>query len=351
MKKLFILFLCLFPLIAYADNDTVIDGSSDVRVGRQSVLFYERPTDPGSPSANGIKLFSKDKAGTTTLYVKDSAGIVSEIINTNSFSGLESDPYAVLLAGRSGGQTIKGGTGEGEDLSFWTNATGTVGSYFFTDLTDNGFVKTSGGTGLLSVDTSTYLTSEVDGSVTNELPIAGNLIDISGTPASTVDVDLTEAGDLTWGSGSASTMVHTYNLSGTDVTVTYGSNSVTFSGDLHVTGDTTTRMIKRVTSLTSSATPTINTDTCDYVDITALGTDITSMTTNLSGTPNNKDTLIFEIKDDGTPRAISWGSSFVAGGAPLPTTTVADKILTVGFIYSTANSLNKWRCVASAQEA
>jgi len=75
------------------------------------------------------------------------------------------------------------------------------------------------------------------------------------------------------------------------------------------------------------------------------------MTTNLTGTPTNKQTLFFEIKDNATARAITWGASFVAGGVALPTTTVASKILTVGFSYSTANSLNKWRCIASAQEA
>ncbi len=110
------------------------------------------------------------------------------------------------------------------------------------------------------------------------------------------------------------------------------------------------RITPRVTSITSSATPTINTDDCDAVDITALATAITSMTSNLSGTPANKDRLVFEIKDNGTARAITWGASFVAGGVALPTTTVLSKILTVGFMYSTANGLNKWRCIASAQE-
>ena len=37
--------------------------------------------------------------------------------------------------------------------------------------------------------TAGYLTDEVDGSVSNELPIAGNDIDISGSPASTVDIE------------------------------------------------------------------------------------------------------------------------------------------------------------------
>lgn len=124
------------------------------------------------------------------------------------------------------------------------------------------------------------------------------------------------------------------------------------AGVLELTsGALVARNRRRVTSITSAATPTVNTDNCDKVDITALAANITSMTTNLSGTPQNGDTLIYEIKDNGSARTIGWGASFVAGGVALPTTTVASKILTVGFVYSTANSLNKWRCVASKQEA
>lgn len=112
---------------------------------------------------------------------------------------------------------------------------------------------------------------------------------------------------------------------------------------------TNKRITPRVTSITSSATPTINTDSCDAVTITALATAITSMTSNLSGTPNNFDELMIRIKDNGTARAITWGASFEAKGVALPTTTVISKVLTVGFIYDTVTS--KWGCVGSVQEA
>lgn len=69
---------------------------------------------------------------------------------------------------------------------------------------------------------------------------------------------------------------------------------------------TNKRITPRVTTITSSATPTINTDNCDAVTITALAAAITSMTTNLSGTPSNFDKLIIRIKDNGTARAITW---------------------------------------------
>lgn len=104
----------------------------------------------------------------------------------------------------------------------------------------------------------------------------------------------------------------------------------------------------RVGTTTSSGTPTINTDSYDAYSITAQAAAITSFTTNLSGTPVNFQKLIIRIKDDGTGRAITWGASFVAKGVALPTTTVASKLLTVGFIYDTVAA--KWGCVASLQE-
>lgn len=125
-----------------------------------------------------------------------------------------------------------------------------------------------------------------------------------------------------------------------------GLAAATASGEPLVYGQ---RITPRVTTITSSATPTINTDNCDAVDITALAAAITSMTTNLSGTPSNFDKLTIRFKDNGTGRAITWGASFESCGVTLPTTTVASKRLTVGLIYDSTTS--KWGCVASSQEA
>jgi hypothetical protein len=108
------------------------------------------------------------------------------------------------------------------------------------------------------------------------------------------------------------------------------------------------RIVPRVTTIASSATPTINTDNTDVVTITALATAITSMTTNLTGTPNDFDKLIIRIKDNGTARAITWGASFVSSGATLPTTTVISKVTTVGLIEDTVKA--KWICIAVDQE-
>ena len=105
---------------------------------------------------------------------------------------------------------------------------------------------------------------------------------------------------------------------------------------------------KRVQSVTDAATVTANADAQDCVDITALAQAVTIAAP--TGTPTNFQTLIIRFKDNGTARGITWNAAFVAGGVALPSTTVLSKILTVGFFYNTANSLNKWQCVASSQE-
>lgn len=117
------------------------------------------------------------------------------------------------------------------------------------------------------------------------------------------------------------------------------------SGDAATATLTNKRITKRVTSETSSATPTINTDNCDIHKITALATNITSMTTNLSGTPTDGQPLIIQITGTAA-RTITWGSSFESSTVTLPSTTVSTNRLDVGFLWNSATS--KWRCVAVA---
>ena len=118
-----------------------------------------------------------------------------------------------------------------------------------------------------------------------------------------------------------------------------------------VVGTTDTNILtnKRITARTgtvaSDATPTINTDNVDFFSITAQTVDITSFTTNLSGTPTDAQTLWIAITGTAA-RAITWGASFEASTIALPTTTVTTARLDVAFIYNTVTS--KWRCVGVA---
>lgn len=108
------------------------------------------------------------------------------------------------------------------------------------------------------------------------------------------------------------------------------------------------RWVARVGSTTSSGTPTINTDNYDVYKITALAENITSFTTNLTGTPNDGDILVIEITGTAT-RSITWGSAFVDSTVELPTATDGTNTLTVVLRYSTTSSYgnNKWGCVNS----
>jgi hypothetical protein len=123
----------------------------------------------------------------------------------------------------------------------------------------------------------------------------------------------------------------------------YSVKTHNFYGGATFSTAITARLTPRVGTVASSATPSINTDDYDVYSITALATNITSMTTNLSGVPTDFQKLIVRIKDDGSPRTIAWGASFTALSAALPTTTVAGVTLTAHFVYDTVATT--WGCV------
>jgi len=109
---------------------------------------------------------------------------------------------------------------------------------------------------------------------------------------------------------------------------------------------TNKRITERVKTFTSDATPDVNADDYDAVTITAQAVAITDV--NMSGTPTNFQKLIFRIKDSGAAKSLTFGSDFEAKGVALPDTTVASKVMTLGFIYDTVSS--KWGLVALSQE-
>lgn len=108
------------------------------------------------------------------------------------------------------------------------------------------------------------------------------------------------------------------------------------------------RKLPMVTAIVSSATPVVDTDFTDAVSITALAANITSMTTSLAGSPVNFQKLLYRIKDNGVARTIAWGAKFSTRTVALPTTTIAGKVLVVGFFYDTLTAT--WGCVAAGNE-
>lgn len=259
-----------------------------------------------------------------------------------------------------------------------TNSTPpTVGTTAITFTQFSGAGELTAGTGLtksantLSIDTTVTVDKTTAQALTNkDLTGAGNTFptfnqNTSGTAAG-LSANITEsqvtsliadlaaklalAGGTLTGALSFTNGANTVSLNAGTLT---SSRTVTLpdnSGVVVIASATQTLTSKRVTkrapTVTQSATPTINTDNTDVAHITGLAQAITSMTTNLTGTPVEGDTLRIDITDNGTARAITWGASFEASTCPLPTTTVISTRLDVGFVWNTVTS--KWRCVAVA---
>lgn len=119
------------------------------------------------------------------------------------------------------------------------------------------------------------------------------------------------------------------------------------TGDLTITG----RMIPNVQSVSSAATITPNANTDTQVSVTALATAATIASP--SGTPSDGQSLVIRIEDNGTGRALTWttgsSGSYRPVGITLPTTTVATKVLYVGFKYNSTDL--RWDAIALSQEA
>jgi hypothetical protein len=182
---------------------------------------------------------------------------------------------------------------------------------------------------------STYLGAE------GIAPTAFAHIAAGTATASTAPLKFTAGTALT----SAEAGAMEFSNSETGLTFTAVATRRAFVLDTATQTVTNKRVTRRLTTTNApGATPTTNTDNVDVMNFTGLAAAITSMTTNLSGTPVDGDQIEFRFTDNGTARAITWGASFGATTVPLPTTTVISTMLRVGFEWN--GSI--WQCVAVA---
>jgi len=117
------------------------------------------------------------------------------VTNHGDLAGLADDdhPQYALLAGRSGGQTVIGGTASGDDLILQTTSDGTKGDYRFSELTTaNGLLRTDGsGNVTSSIDLPDGTTGTTQTAGDNSTKIAttayidGQKVSVPGTPTST----------------------------------------------------------------------------------------------------------------------------------------------------------------------
>ena len=195
--------------------------------------------------------------------------------------------------------------------------------------------------GLLGVDTSTYLTS-----------LSGALLATGATTGATsgfqkfnTGIGILEGGStptkFTYLQGGDQSVDLTYTLpTAYPVSVPQVLQSDTSGVMSWITPASTS---PRVTPISSSSTPTPNASTTDFYDVTALAVGATFGAP--TGSPSDGQKLEIRILDNGVAQTLAFNSAYNAGAdLPLPTTTVAGKIMYLGFQYRTAQS--KWDFVA-----
>lgn len=124
------------------------------------------------------------------------------------------------------------------------------------------------------------------------------------------------------------------------------ANWVLLSSSAPTTAISGVRITRRELHLSAnSATPTIDTDNYDTVRITGQSANITSFTTNLTGTAQNPDTLWVSIEASGSI-TVAWGASFESSTISLPTAVGSGARIDLGLKWNPTTS--KWRCVGVA---
>ena len=110
--------------------------------------------------------------------------------------------------------------------------------------------------------------------------------------------------------------------------------------------------VTRTQSIVSGDAVRPNADTDDIVTVTALGESLEVLNPSPVYTVVDGQKLIIRIKDAGIAYSITWGDQYRPVQSALPTTTIANKTLYLGFIYnSTGHETPFWELVANAQEA
>jgi hypothetical protein len=151
------------------------------------------------------------------------------------------------------------------------------------------------------------------------------------------------------GGTGASTLTGLVVGNGTSAMTTVTAPSGTVVGTTDTQTLTNKRINPRVSSTTSTATLTVNSDSFDQAVLTAQAVALSVAAP--TGTPVNGQKLTLRFKDNATAQTISWTTTsggFRVIGCTLPTTTVISKVIYIGCIYNSDETF--WDVVSVGQQ-
>jgi hypothetical protein len=151
------------------------------------------------------------------------------------------------------------------------------------------------------------------------------------------------------GGTGAATLTGLVVGNGTSAMTTVTAPSGTVVGTTDTQTLTNKRINPRVSSTTSTATLTVNSDSFDQAVLTAQAVALSVAAP--TGTPVNGQKLTLRFKDNATAQTISWTTTsggFRVIGCTLPTTTVISKVVYIGCIYNSDETF--WDVVSVGQQ-
>ena len=151
------------------------------------------------------------------------------------------------------------------------------------------------------------------------------------------------------GGTGAATLTGLVVGNGTSAMTTVTAPSGTVVGTTDTQTLTNKRINPRISSTTSTATLTVNSDFFDQAVLTAQAVALSVAAP--TGTPVNGQKLTLRFKDNATAQTISWTTTsggFRVIGCTLPTTTVISKVVYIGCIYNSDETF--WDVVSVGQQ-
>lgn len=329
----------LSGLVPYTGATQDVDlGEFELKAGQ--VEFDQTPT--GTAGVAVMRWNDTDgtvdlglKGGNVTLQVGQEQ--VLRVVNktATNINLLEANYQAVRVTGAQG-QRLKVDLAQATDDALSAETIGLVTE----TINDNqeGFITTSGivrginTTGSLQSETwadgdIVYLSPTTAGNITNVKPSAPNHLVIIGY---VISAHITQ-GSIFVKVDNGYELDELHNVL---ITTPLNNQSLVYETSSTLWKNKDLR-IADVQTVSSSATVTA-VSTNDIVTITAQAVGLTLA--NPTGTFSEGQSLIIRIKDDGTARAITYGSDYRAIGVTAPTTTTANKTTYIGCIYNSTDT-------------